>query len=207
MENNLPTGSTGAGVVARAKAILVQPKAEWPKVAAETTEPKSVLLGYAVPLAAIGPVASLIGSLAFGYDVLFTTVRPSVGFAVTTAVTSFVLSLVSLFVIAFVANALSPKFGGKNDWPAAFRLVAYSMTAAWLAGIFGLVPALAVLSLVGLYSIYLFYAGATPVLGIPGDKAATYTAVTVLVAIVVQIVIGAIVAAIAPTPGLSVIAG
>jgi len=201
VENNLPTGSTGAGVVARAKAILVQPKAEWPKVAAETTEPKSVLLGYAVPLAAIGPVASLIGSLAFGYDVLFTTVRPSVGFAVTTAVTSFVLSLVSLFVIAFVANALSPKFGGKNDWPAAFRLVAYSMTAAWLAGIFGLVPALAVLSLVGLYSIYLFYLGSSKMLGVNEDQAGGYTAVTIIVAIVVNVVLGMIAVSLIGGPG------
>jgi hypothetical protein len=155
-----------------------------------------VLTGYAIPLAAIGPIASLIGSQVFGYGAVLINVRPSLGFALTTAVVSFVLALVSLFVVAFVANFLSPKFGGREDFPAAFRLVAYSMTAAWLAGVFGLIPALAILGIVGLYSFYLFYLGATPVLGVPQEKSVGYTVVTVLVAIVAYFIVATVTAAI-----------
>lgn len=194
MDDKMTTQPAHAGLVERAKAIVLQPKAEWPRIADETTEPMKVLTGYAMPLAAIGPLASLIGGQLFGYNMVFTTVRPSLGTAIGSALTSFVLSLVSLFVVAFVANFLSPRFGGRDSFPAAFRLVAYSMTAAWVAGIFGLVPALAILALVGLYSIYLFYLGASPVMGVPQDKAGGFTAVTILVAILVNIVVATIAA-------------
>lgn len=179
-----------AGIAARAKGILTRPAAEWPMVAAETTPPAKVLMGYAIPLALIGPIATIIGQSVFGMPTLLGTVRLGIGAIVATAVLGFVMSLVSLFVVSFVANALSTRFGGRNDFPAAFRLVAYSMTAAWLAGIFGIVPALAIVgTLLSLYSFYLFYKGATPVLGVPTDKAGFYTVVTVVAAIIVQFIL------------------
>jgi hypothetical protein len=196
MDETQATQPPSAGLVGRAKAIIMQPRAEWPRIAAETTDPKTLFMSYAVPLAAIGPIAALIGSLVFGYSFLGVTVRPSATAALSTAIVSYVLSLVSLFVVALVANFLSPKFGGRDSFPAAFRLVVYSMTAAWLAGIFGLIPQLAILGIVGLYSLYLFYLGATPVVGVPQDKALGYTVVTVLVAIVAYFVVGLLAAAI-----------
>ena len=191
MEDRPSLQSAGTGIAERAKAILMQPKTEWPRVAGETTEPAKVLTGYAIPLIAIGPIASLIGSQLFPIGI-----KASLSAALAAAIVSFVLAIVSLFLVSFVANFLSPKFGGKDSFPAAFRLVAYSMTAAWLAGIFGLLPALAILAILGLYSFYLFYLGATPVLGVPQDKAAGYTVVTVVVAIVTYLIVAAVAAAI-----------
>jgi hypothetical protein len=192
MSDELPVQSGSAGLVDRAKNILMQPKAEWTRIAGETTEPMKVFTGYALPLLLIGPIASFIGGQLFGYNAIFVTVRPTLAFSITTAITGLVMAVLQLFVIAFVANFLSKQFAGKENFPAAFRLVAYSMTAAWLAGIFGIVPMLAILSVVGLYSFYLFYLGATPVMGVPEDKAVAYTVVTVLVVIVVYLVIAAI---------------
>lgn len=203
MEENPLVQSTGSGLVGRAKAIVMSPKTEWPRVAAETTEPMKVLTGYAIPLIAIGPIASLIGGQLFPVSVMGITYKPSIGVALATAVVSFVLAIVSLFVISFVANFLSPKFGGKDNFPAAFRLVAYSMTAAWVAGIFGLFPALAILAILGLYSLYLFYLGATPVLGVPQEKAIGYTALTVVLAIVINIVVTLVAASITGAFGLA----
>jgi hypothetical protein len=190
-----PTGSPG--LVDRAKNILMQPKAEWERISAETTEPAKLLTGYVLPLALIGPAASLIGMQLFGINVLFTTIKPSLTTSLTIAVMSFVMAIVGAFVLAFIANFLSPKFGGRDSFPSAFRLVAYAMTAAWVGGIFGLIPSLALIgSLIGLYSLYLLYAGASPVMGVPADKAVGYTVVTIVAAIVVYIVMGTVTAAI-----------
>ena len=196
MEDRPSLQSAGTGIVGRAKAIITHPKAEWSVVAAETTEPAKVLTSYALPLIAIGPIASLIGSQLFPVSVLGITYKPSFTAAIATAIVSFVLAIVSLFVVSFVANFVSPKFGGRDSFPAAFRLVAYSMTAAWLAGIFGLIPQLAILGILGLYSFYLFYLGATPMLGVPQDKAAGYTGVTVVAAIIAYLIVGAVAAAV-----------
>jgi len=203
MEDRPSLQSAGTGIAARAKAIVMQPKAEWPKIAAETTEPSKVLTGYAIPLIAIGPIATLIGSQLFTTSYLGVTIKTSFTFALTTAVTSFVLSIVGLFVVSFVANFLSPKFGGRDDFPAAFRLVAYSMTAAWLVGIVNLIPALGILGLLALYSLYLLYLGATPVMGVPQDKSTVYVVITVVVAIIVNIVVAAISAAIIASMGIA----
>jgi len=191
---SLPENTQASAIATRAKGILLDPSAEWAKIATETDPPKQVFLRYALPLALIGPVASFIGGQLFGLGGFGISINLSLTAGLTIAVIGFVLSLVSLWLIAFVANFLSPKFGGRDDFPAAFRLVAYGWTAAWVVGIFGLIPMLGILGILGLYSLYLFYKGAGPVMGVPKDKATGYTVVTVVAAIVamlaVQLVVG-----------------
>jgi hypothetical protein len=204
MSDEVPIPAGPVGLVDRAKAILMQPRAEWPRIASETAEPARILTSYVIPLALIGPIAGLIGMQVFGINAVFATIRPSFASSLTMAVISFVLAIVGVFVLAFVANWLAPRFGGRDNFPAAFRLVAYSMTAAWVGAIFGLVPSLALIgSLIGLYSFYLYYLGAEPVMGVPKDKTLTYTVVTVLVAIGVYLVVGLLTATVAGTTGLA----
>jgi hypothetical protein len=190
---SLPENTQTSAIVARAKGILMDPSAEWAMIATETDPPKQVFLRYALPLALISPLASVIGGQLFGLGGFGISIELSLMASLTIAVVSFVLSLVSLWVIAFVANLLSPKFGGKDDFPAAFRWVAYSWTAAWLVGIFSIIPMLGILGILGLYSLYLLYKGASPVMGVPQDKAAGYTAVTIVAAILAMIVVNVLV--------------
>ena len=203
MDNNLQGVGSAPGLVERAKTMIVSPKSEWPKVAAEPDSVRAVFVGYVVPLAAIGPIAGLIGGQLFTTSVLGITYRPSLTSGLTTAITSYVLGLASIFIVAWVASFLASKFGGKEDFARAFKLCAYAFTAAWVAGIFGLIPALGVLSLLGLYSLYVLYLGAEPMMAVPQDKAAGYTAVTVIAAIVVYIVIGVVAASVATATGTS----
>lgn len=189
----LPQTAQGSALVARAKAILLEPTAEWAKIATESGKPKDLFLSYALPLAVISPLASFIGGQVFGLGAMGISINIGLVSGLTIAVVSFVLSLVSLWVVAYVANYLSPRFGGRDDFPAAFRLVTYSWTAAWLAGIFGLIPMLSILGILGLYSLYLLYKGATPVLGVPQDKAVGFTAVTIIAAIVAMFVVNLVI--------------
>lgn len=198
MSDELPVQAGSADLVQRAKAILMQPLAEWQRIAGETTEPTKLFTSYALPLALIGPIAMFIGVQLFGYGGGIFSIKLGLGAALGLAVATLVGTIVSLFVIAFVANLVSPQFGGRNDFPAAFRLVAYAMTAAWIGGVFGLIPAIAIIGvLFGLYSLYLLYLGSAPVMGVPQDKTVGYTVVTVLIAIVVNIVVNMVVGAIA----------
>lgn len=204
MSDEVPAQPGSGGLVPRAKAMLLKPREEWPRVAAETTEPVKLLTSYAIPLALIGPVAALIGMQIFGINVVFATVRPSLGFSITTAITTFVLSLVGLFVLAFIANILSPKFGGRDSFPAAFRWVTYAMTASWIGGIFGLIPALSIIGLLfSIYSLYVLYLGSGPVMGVPEGKTLTFTIVTIVAAIVLYLVAGVVTAAITGGAGLA----
>ena len=186
-----------SGLVERVKNILLKPKDEWARIDIEPATVSGLYLGYACILAAIGPVAQLIGGQLFGYHVLFASFRPSLIGAIVGAVVSYILSLAGVFVLALVIDALAPTFGGTKDRIKAFKVAVYSSTAAWIAAIFGLLPALAALSIVGLYGLYLLYLGLPKLMKAPQDKALGYTAVTVVAYVVIFVIIAAVSSAIA----------
>lgn len=190
------SGVAGNTLVARAKAIILTPKDEWPKIATETESSGDIFTRYVLPLAAIGPVAGLIGGQVFGYGAFGFSYRPSLLAAVGTAIVSFLLTLVGIVILTLIADFLAPKFGGEANRARAFKLVAYGSTAAWLVGIFGLIPSLGFFGLLGLYSIYLYYTGAVPMMKVPQDKSVAYTAVTIICAIVLAFVVAPVTAAV-----------
>jgi hypothetical protein len=196
------SGFDHKSLVERAKAIILTPKDEWPKIAAETTSQRDILVKYAIPLAAIGPVASFLGGQIFGYGAFGFSYRPGLVAGLSTALITFVFGLIGLFLISLIADWLAPKFDGESNKLQAFKLVAYSYTASWLAGIFGLIPSLTIFGLLGLYSFYLLYLGATPLMKVPQEKSGGYTAVTVLCGIVLMVIIGPITAALTGAIGL-----
>lgn len=208
MDDITQAGGSARSLSSRAKAILTTPKTEWPVIAGETEPVQSVFTRYVVPLAAIGPVCGFIGGQVFGVGVLGFRWHPSLLSGLSTAITGYVLALLSIFVVAWVANFLADRFGGKADFGRAFRLCAYAYTAGWVAGVFQLLPSLSILVLLAsLYGIYLFYLGATAMMGVPNDKAAGYTAVTIIGVIVVGLIVAAITAPVtalfAPTPAIA----
>lgn len=177
-------------LVARAKAILMTPRQEWEAIDAEPLNLGELLTGYVLPLAAIGPIASIIGWSVFGVGGLF---RLSLGSSISHAIAMYVMAIVGVFVLAWIINALAPSFGGTQSMPQAIKLAAYSSTAAWVAGIFGIIPALAIITAIGgIYSLYLCYMGLPVMMKSPPDKTMTYFIVIIVAAIVIYAVIGMI---------------
>src|SRR5690606_239706 len=87
-------------------------------------------------------------------------------------VVQFALSLVMVYALALIANALAPTFKGEKNLLNAFKLIAYGATAGMVGGIFSLLPALSMLGVVaGLYSIYLIYTGIPVLMKAPQEKA------------------------------------
>jgi hypothetical protein len=185
-------GATAAGLVARVKAILLAPSATWPVIAAEPSSAGALYGRYVAPLAAIGVIAAFIGQTVIGYDVpLLGHRRIGMLAGLGAAVLGYLLSFVSVFVIAWLVDVLAPTFGGQRDTLRALKLTAYSYTAAWVAGILQLVPSLGVLALLaGCYGLYLLYLGLPVLMRCPKEKSLGYTIVLILCAIVVSVVIG-----------------
>jgi hypothetical protein len=185
-------GDQSTGMVDRIKRLLTAPEAEWARIDAEPMTVRGIFTGWIVPLAAIGPIAGLIRSLLFGYGAFGISYRPSVTSALLTAVTLYAVALIGIYVLALIVDALAPSFGGAKNPVAAMKVVAFSWTAAWLAGIFQVIPGLWWLGLVGLYSFYLLWIGLPMLMKSPADRAAAYVAVAIVLAIVATAVIGAV---------------
>ncbi|EIL93956.1 Yip1 family protein [Rhodanobacter spathiphylli] len=182
-------------IIARVKAILTTPKTEWPVAAAEPATVNGLFTGYILILAALPAVAafikgSLIGTSAFGI-----TVRDSIGGGITRMVLGYLLSLVVVYLMALIINALAPTFGGQKNMVQALKTVAYAWTASWIAGIALIVPWLGwLVALAGaVYGVYLLYLGLPQTMKCPAEKSAGYTAVSVIIAFVLSWIVGAIV--------------
>ncbi|MFM5916930.1 MAG: Yip1 family protein [Novosphingobium sp.] len=191
------------GLIQRAQNIIMRPAQTWPVIAAEPSSPGELITRYAVPLAAIGPVAMFLRGQVFGYGALGISFRPGLVSGISSMIVSYVLALVGVIVLALIADFLAPKFDGVANRTNAFKLVVYSCFAAWLSQIFQLIPGLGLLGLAGLYSGYLYYTGATPLMKVPQDKSVAYSVVTLVCAVVLWLVVGTVTASLVGLFGLA----
>lgn len=171
-------------IVSRAKAIILDPKNEWDRIAAEGGDVASIYMSWAIPLAAIPAIAGFLGSTLIGAPV------PGIGMirlgfveAALASALQFGAGLALLYLGAMIIARLVPNFGGRSDMTSAFKTAAYASTPVWLAGFFAIIPAIGFFSVLGLYSVYLLYLGLPRVMGVPQDRALACAIVVILVSL------------------------
>lgn len=156
----------------------------------------SLMIHYVAVLAAIPFIATLIGDLwyygLFGY--LGFLGGAGYGFAVVSAILTYILDIIGVFVVGLITWKLAPSFGTTTTQARATRLVAYAFTPAFLISILNIIPFIGVLSILGLlYGLYILYLGLPIMLNTPKDKALTYVIVVIVLTLVVYAIIGAII--------------
>jgi hypothetical protein len=166
-------------LIDRVRGMLLTPKTEWPKVAAEPATAQSIIVGYVLILAAIGPLVLLLRG--FG---LFGTY----------ALITYLISVGVTLVLAWIVDALAPTFGGEKNYVSSLKLTAYSYTAAWLAGIASLLPLFAVIVMLAatIYSFYTFFLGAPVLKKCAPEKAVGFTIVVAVCGLVLGAVLGSV---------------
>jgi hypothetical protein len=172
-------------LVERIKGILLQPKSEWPAIEGEPGDAGYLLSNYVAIVAAIPAVCTFIGTSIIGAGGF----RLGLGLGIVRAIVVYVLSLVGVFVVAYIIDFLAGTFGARKNLDNAMRVSAYAPTAAWVAGVFNIIPALAFLGILGLYSLYLLYTGIVALMRPPADKAVVYTIAVIVCAIIVWVII------------------
>jgi hypothetical protein len=173
-------GGVAMNLVERVKAILLSPKTEWRVIEGEPGDANYLFTNYVAILAAVPAVAALLG---------YTFAGMGLGRALIFAIFLYVIYGIAWYVEALVIDALAPTFGGVKNSSNALKVAAYSSTAGWLAGIFQLIPPLAILGILGLYSIYLLWLGLPVLMKSPPDRATGYTAAVVVIMFVIMFVV------------------
>jgi Yip1 domain len=189
-------------IVERVKKLILQPKQEWQVIDGETHTVQGLYTQYVMILAAIPAVCGFIGLSLVGFGGVFgATYRMPIAFGVAHMVVNYVLSLGMVYVLALIIDALAPNFGSQKSFSQALKVAAFMPTAAWLAGVFTIIPTLSIIgSLLSLYSLYLLYLGLPILMKTPEDKTVPYVVVVLIAAIVMAVVIGAVVALTMPGP-------
>jgi hypothetical protein len=181
-------------LVARVQGILLKPKEEWVKIKDESITISQLFTSYAIILAAIPAIAHFIGFGLVGFSRPLGWARYGIGNAFFYGILFYILTLASVYVFGLVINLLAPSFSSKQNNVNAMKLAVYSMTPAWVAGIFYLVPLLGWLAMIAsLYGIYILYLGfAEPLMDTPKEKVVTYLVVSIIVYIVLWIIVAVI---------------
>ena len=185
-------------LVDRAKNVLFSPASEWETIKSEAITTNELFTKYAIILAAIPAIAGLIGYSIFGISFGLGRITLGFGTSIIWAILTYILSLVSIYVLGWIIDALAPSFGSSKDINASMKVAVFSYTAAWVGGIFHILPYLSFLAaLISIYSLVLLYMGLKRVKSVPDDKMVGYFVVIIVIAIVLYFIIGAIIGAIA----------
>lgn len=188
-------------LVDRVQSILLRPKITWLAIEEEPADAASIYRNYVMILALIPAVASFIGLSLVGIGAFGVSFRVPIVAGLANMVVGYVMSLVMVFVLALIIDAMAPTFEGTKSQIGALKLSAYASTAAFVGGIFSLVPSLSVIgALAALYGVYLLYTGLPVLMKCPPDKAIAYTAVVVVCAIVGGFVIAWVLSLLTPSP-------
>jgi hypothetical protein len=127
--------------VDRAKNILLQPAQEWEVIAKEPATVGSLFTGYAAILALLPAIASALfmGVLGIGLGGMGAGGAMMAGLGmsywITTAVVGYFVGLGLLWLVSFIVKSVSPSFNGNSDMVQATKLMVYSATPTWVAGL------------------------------------------------------------------------
>jgi hypothetical protein len=197
IEPHLEPEPWAQALVRRALNLLLHPGETWDAIEAEPDTIERLFRYWVVPLAAIPAIGRMLEQLSFGsfghleiFGVRF--YHPNVLAVLGDAVTSYALTLISVYLLALVVDQFALQFGGERSRTQAYKLVAYSGTGAWVAGVFMLLPtAGGVFALLGgLYSLYLLYLGLPKLMRSSPSLTLNYFALILVMAVVLAVLIG-----------------
>ena len=176
-------------LVERVKAILLSPDAEWPVIADERGDVAYLFGNYVAILALIPAVAGFIGGSLIGVSTPVLSVRVPIVSGLIGAVADYLIAFVVVYLVAVIIDLLADRFGGRRDFASALKLSVYSFTPSWIAGVFLLIPGLRFLAILGVYGLYLLWAGVPPLMKAPREKALGYAATMVGCVLIIHLVV------------------
>jgi len=188
-----------AKLIDRVKNILLNPDSEWSAIAKEPATAAGLYKEYVAILAVVPAIFGFIKGSLIGFDVpLLGSYRVGVGAGFGAMLVGYVLSLVQVYALALVVNALAPTFGAQKNIIQALKTVGYAFTASFIAGAGQVIPWLAPLIAIAgaVFSIYLLKTGLPHTMGCLPQRAVAYTAVSIIAAIILSVLIGVVVRAI-----------
>ena len=185
-------------LIARAVNIILPPESEWPEIARESASWLAVFWRYLTPPALISPLANG-GRVLLGGDGSFRAFVDGDGalrHALLSAIGGFVVSPLSVMVMALVIWLVAPWFAGRRSFGDGFRVITYAGTPLWLAGFILIAPLsrfpllVTIILIAIMQSLFLCYVGLYYVMNVPRRDAAECTAVVMAASFMLSSVVG-----------------
>lgn len=190
-------------LIERARGMVLNPEATWVTVEQEATDWQKLFIPYLTTLALIPAVATFIAWSVLGFGSFGVFIRLPIASGLGLMVSQYAMTLVMVFAWGWFIAMLAPSFGGQANLINGLKLSVYASTPAMLAGVFGAMPGLSFLTLVGgVYALYLVYLGLPVLMKNPPEKSLTYLAVAAITGIVGSLMLSMLSSLFVPSPML-----
>lgn len=169
------------------KNILFDPSKAWETINIEHKPLKVIRDSFLLPLILLVSLSSLAGSLMFSSNNL-----PPV-YSVFTGLRTFLVLLCTIYVTAVVLGEVTFPLDLGKDFYTSFTIITFSFVPFLICQIFsGLFESLLFVNIIGLYGLYIFWAGAEKFLDPPQYKKLPLLIATSVLAVVVYVVMNSI---------------
>ena len=189
-------------LVDRIKYFLFEPQQQWAGVATESvaidtpvsTKPcitTGMILGALLAMLLLALLATFPPVTAFIFGHRFANISPTAATARVAAGTIIgcVFALGGAYLLARIIDALAPKFSGTKNMDQALRMAMISTSAFWFAHVISMMSGLRFIEMIGLYGIYVLYAGLPVSMKLPKTEAIPYANIIVIVAIAISLAV------------------
>ena len=164
----------------RARNILFTPEQEWLRIDTEESTFVAIFRNYILLLAVIPSAAGFLGSLFRGNNFFLSLIWTFF---------FYILSVVGVYVTVKIVDFLATNLNIEHEHIKIHKLIAYSFTPFFLAGIVLIIPPLFWLSLLGLYGIFVLYIGVNVLLKPNDEERYTFIILTTITIIIIIVVV------------------
>lgn len=173
--------------------ILLNVADTWKTIKEKNTAPLTVIMGYVVVMAALGPLAAYFGTTQVGWEISGNVyyLTPSVAFQL--CLLTYLAIIGGIIFLGFMINWMARNYGGSEETDAkkGITLAGYSVTPVYIASISVLHPSAMINALIILaaacWAGYLLLKGIEELYGIPEERAFVFSASVLAVALVLLV--------------------
>ncbi|HLN56462.1 MAG TPA: YIP1 family protein [Bacteroidales bacterium] len=167
--------------------ILFDPSKAWDTINIEHRPLKVIRDSFLLPLILLVSLAALTGSL------LFTSNNLPPVYSIFTGLRTFLVLLCTVYATAFVLGEVTFPLDLGKDFYTSFTIITFSFVPFLICQIFsGLFESLLFVNIIGLYGLYIFWAGAEKFLDPPQYKKMPLLIATSVLAIFVYVVMNSV---------------
>ena len=172
--------------------IQKNPVAHFEAITLEERSVSDLFLGYILILAAIPPLAGLIGTIQFGWSFAAgATVKLTFASALKISIAYYLAILVAIYTLAKLIQWMSRTYGGDQPLERCLALTSYAATPMFLIGVLQIYPVMWLNYIAGLsvlaYTVYRLYIGTPIMMRTPREQGFLFSSAILAVGMVALI--------------------
>ena len=168
--------------------LLFAPQRGWDAIAARSSSGLTTFLTHTVPFSLLPAACWYYGVTTNGWSISGDVMRLTPESALPMCILFYLAMVSGVLFLSYAVRWMAVTYGASATFEQSLKLITYTATPFFIAGVLGLYPLLWLDILMGTaiaaYCIYLLYAGVSPMMGVAREQGFLYASAVFAVALV-----------------------